>query len=437
MKLSVILVSVNIAATLPLAVATGASAQEQAKSDTAAWLKSSLASLDTTVNQKKQTKSGKKISYSTPTADNSGANGLHGHGFKMRAFVPNRKLPSQRDLDVEFIAQTAKMAAAQQEPDLTAMTPRMAEPALSGKVSEVYNTVPNSAGISNYGSVGYVKQSSSRVVPGQIPSAPGQIRQFKGAKRTKYVPQSVQPLEEADMEEPAQDWRPSAQPARTQFLQQQQAFAPQQPMFRAPQQLQPVQAPPQLQSMLQAPSQPVGITADEQAIIDRMMGSGHQSQAGSATPMSMMPHTSSAGPAPFPLSLLPQDSLKSIIGGMRRPANSAPPSYFGSWRGSMSNLPAAGFHNYSQHAAPRHAAARIASHPSSHPSSHPTSHPTSPLVASHPAHAGAAHSTGTQSVASVSQGKRSMAQLRRLAPHDYNNIAQYPPYPGVAAGMAY
>ncbi len=64
---------------------------------------------------------------------------------------------------------------------------------------------------------------------------------------------------------------------------------------------------------------------------------------------------SSAGPPPFPLNLLPQQSLKQFVGGGHSKA-SAPPSFFGSWHGghsliahnfaSTSSLPEAGFQTH-------------------------------------------------------------------------------------------
>ncbi len=369
MKLSAIFVSVNIAATLPVAIAGAAFASDEAKSDKANWLKSSLASLDTSANHKKTAHSA-KMSYSVPAPEAS----LHSGGVKLRPFMANRRLPSQHDLDVQFIAQTAKMASAEPAPTLTAQSASMdAEPQpLAGRVSEVYSSYPT-ANVASYGSVGYVKQSSSRVVPGQNPSVPGQIRQFRSAGRPKYVAKTQMPAQsqqrtlqdELDAQYPVQQQqqpvpRMARVTANEQFQQAQQVQQMQhmQQMQQMQQAMQQMQG--QGSSEPEAQQQPGGISSEEQSIIDRMIAGAHGA-GGDAAGSEMSP---SAGPPPFPLSLLPQDQLKSMVQGLRRQKTDAAPSYFGSWRGNtMASLPASGFHNYAPHSGSS-AGARIGSKPS-------------------------------------------------------------------------
>jgi hypothetical protein len=53
-----------------------------------------------------------------------------------------------------------------------------------------------------------------------------------------------------------------------------------------------------------------------------------------------------AGPAPFPLNMLPQDQLKDFIKARARNRIQAPKAYFGSWHSEGAhNLPTAGFHS--------------------------------------------------------------------------------------------
>ncbi len=73
MKFSAIFVSVNIAATIPLTVAVSAQAAEPVSAEKGSWLKSSMASMDTSVNQKKTAlHAGARLSLSRPTADANG-----------------------------------------------------------------------------------------------------------------------------------------------------------------------------------------------------------------------------------------------------------------------------------------------------------------------------------------------------------------------------
>src|SRR5262249_22172118 len=94
MKLSAILVSVNIAATVPIA----AQAAEEAVSDKADWLKQNLASIDKTG---KTEKSRISLSVSDVSARTS--------TIKLRPFVANRKLPSKRDIELQLSAQQARL----------------------------------------------------------------------------------------------------------------------------------------------------------------------------------------------------------------------------------------------------------------------------------------------------------------------------------------
>lgn len=407
MKLSLILVSVNIAATLPIAAAGVASAADQAKSDKADWLKSSLAQMDATPTQKSGLRA-RALSLSVPS-DTAGT--VRPRSVKLRPFVPGRKLPSQHDLDVQFIAQNAKYASVRQAPELieqTAMMAPSAEP-LSGRVQEIYPAAQHS--VATYGNVGYVKQSSSRVVPGQVPSAPGQIRQFKGAKRTKYVPtqqnQITQPTRPVQMPE-EQAWTADYPTLGTSISQQQPSlnsspFQPSQSMQRFAQ-------PTQMQSS--SPFTSPGITPDEQSIIDRMVAQTHaRNQAAEGSQSANL--SSAAGPPPFPLNLLPADSLKSIISGMHRsPQNAqAPSSYFGSWHGNAqhSNLSAGGFQLH----APTRSTVRIASASRSMP------------------HTTASQARHAQLESRSHSQTHTIAQLRRLPPQEIR-VAAYPPYPRIA-----
>jgi hypothetical protein len=412
MKLSAILLSV----TLPVAASTAAYSAEPAKGgNTSEWLKQNLSSLDGK-QQKKTSTRPRKGAFSQPVADESV--GLRAApALKMRPFVANRRLPSQRELDMQLIAQTAKMASSQ-PPAFTSQTAMMAtapQP-LAGNVSEVYSMMPygsSSAGnVATYGAVGYVPQSSSRVVPGQMPAVQSQIRQFHSGKRTRYIAPAHAPTM-ADLDSmspplsmpssppPLQTMMQSALPSPGQLLGQQQSMpmqmqmSPQQPQaqrFNAPM-LVPMQAPP--------------FTPDEQAILDRMS----MMQSGNSGSDSV----SSAGPAPFPLSLLPQDSLKQVISQSRSRRSDAPPSYFGCWHGApqTASLPQSGFHTYTG------GSSTYGNH-YSHYSAHSAG--GGPL---------AAHQASRSRPKSAGETTHALGQLRRLPPQDVK-VASYSAYPRIS-----
>jgi hypothetical protein len=414
MKLSAILLSV----TLPVAASTAAYSAEPAKGgSTADWLKQNLASLDGKQQQKKTATKPRKGAFSHPIADASG--GLRAApALKMLPFVANRKLPSQRELDMQLISQTAKMASSQQMPALTSQTAMMAtapQP-LAGNVSEVYSMMPygsSSAGnVATYGAVGYVPQRSSRVVPGQVPAVQNQIRQFHSGKRTRYIaPAPVPtlgdvdamsaPMSMAPSPPPMQMMMQSSLPSPGQLLGQQQSM-PMQMQMAPQQQAQRFNAP------LLVPMQAPPFTPDEQAILDRMspMQSGN-SGADSA---------SSAGPAPFPLSLLPQDSLKQVISGSRSHRSDAPPSYFGCWHGApqTASLPSSGFHTYTGGGSSTYG--NHYSHYSAHNSG------GGPL---------AAHQAPHLRAKSAGETTHALGQLRRLPPQDVK-VAAYSAYPRIS-----
>ncbi|HEY9775211.1 MAG TPA: hypothetical protein V6C81_15710 [Planktothrix sp.] len=417
MKLSAILVS----ASLPIAVSTAASAADDAqKGSTLDFLKHNLASVDPSVNQKETTIRVGSRSFSRPTAQPAAAPGL-----KLRPFVAHRKLPSQRELDMQLISQTAKMAAQPSSPPLTAQTATLAvaPKPLSGNVSEVYQTVPDqtqygaNSNVATYGAVGYVKQSSSRVVPGQVPSVQGQIRQFKSGKRTRYLPK---PQQEAPQPESQQPPQMAMQQTGQQMQMQDQMNLQTQANMQAiqPRRYQPSYVPPsQMPSQMQF--NPPPLSPDEQAILDRMVNDVNNES--SNADVSGMP-IPTAGAAPFPLSLLPQDSLHHLISHHSTRQDGQATSSFGSWhQDRIAGLPQGGFQNYSsgamrssQHANTQYVHARHYQQQHQY-ATHPTSRPPQ------------------------SQNEtRSMAQLRRLPPQDLRatNYAPYSRYGG-SGSIAY
>jgi hypothetical protein len=291
---------------------------------------------------------------------------------------------------------------------------------LAGNVSEVYSTMPygssNGGKVSTYGAVGYVPQSSSRMVPGQVPSVQNQIRQFHSGKRTRYIAPSAAPTL-GDVEAMSAPLQTSPPPPPLQMMMQS-AMQPgqllQQPMQAmqqaVPMQLQmaPQQPAQRFAAPMLVPMQAPPFSPDEQAILDRM-----STQTGSPVSDS----TSSAGPAPFPLSLLPQDSLKQVISQSRGRRSDAPPSYFGCWHGApqVASLPHSGFHSYTA------GGSTYGNH-----YSHYAAHGPNGTVA---AHHTAQHSR-SKSLGETTR-TQSLAQLRRLPPQDVK-VAAYSAYPRIS-----
>jgi hypothetical protein len=361
MKISAILVSLS----LPLAAQTAAQAEETATAD---FLK---ASLSTTAAPVKAQRS--KIVLSALRAQP--AESLKtAYGVKLRPFVPGRKLPSKRDLELQLLSQTPRMAAPQQS-------------SLSGQVSEfgsqAMTEMPRAFDrtISTYDSATLNRYSTPRLSANQIISTLGQVRVNRQNRKPVSRPLSFQPEIAANSQ--SNDWL--GQPrAGERMIRQGGAL------------------------LAQAPA---AIPSEE-----RLADLGYPSADEIATPAAPLPSSTGndivrpaqaeqqqgAGPAPFPLSLLPQDQLKSLIRSRVQNQVKAPPSYFGSWHGPQTaqNLPPGGFQTHMQSrgfAAPQPA---NYSHYAARPSHKPASAP----------------------------GRAAMMQASAATPHSQMKIAVYPPY---------
>jgi hypothetical protein len=305
MKFSVILMSL----TLPIAAQSAAQA-EDAGSSTANFLKSSISANESAAPKRA------KLQLSDQRAE---AQTLASSTVKLRPFVPNRKLPRQRDIDYQLMAQTARMAAA---------------PApLSGQISEfAAGTQPMAApfeidtgrinrAIATYDSATLAKAWAPRVVPGQTATMPGQVRVNRQGRSRVANRASSNP-----------EWFSQAGSGERVIGQ-------------------------GAGLLVQAPA----MAPSEQIVNERMAELGYPSTseiAGTA-PTGNIPQEiirpaslegseqgATAGPAPFPLNMLPQDQLKDFIKARARNRIQAPKAYFGSWHGEGAhNLPTAGFHS--------------------------------------------------------------------------------------------
>lgn len=364
MKFSAILVSLS----LPLAAQSAAQAEDHGTAD---FLKSSLS---TTSAPAKAQRSKIVLSALRPQA----AEVKPAYGVKLRPFVPNRKLPSKRDLELELLSQTPRMAAPQQT-------------SLSGQISEFgaqgMTEMPRSydRSISTYDAATLNRYAAPRVTANQVIATPGQVRVNRQARKPVSRPMSFQPQVASSTS--SNDWL--GQPrAGERMIRQGGAL------------------------LAQAPA---AIPTEE-----RLADLGYPSAEELATPPAPIPSSSGndiirppqvqnqieaqqgPGPAPFPLSLLPQDQLKSLIRSRVKNKVQAPPAYFGSWHGPQqtAQLPPGGFQT------------------------HMRSHGfATPAPASYSQHFSAKPQSKHSAV-----GRANMMQAAAQKPHQEMRIAVYPPY---------
>jgi hypothetical protein len=319
MKLSKLLVTVNVAATIPI-VAQAAAGASETKVDTGEWLKDSISSLD---KPRVGSSSGKaaSIAKAVVRAKKEPVALSDGHAAILRPFVPNRRLPRRSDLELALKAQEPKMA-----PDPV--------PTLNGSVS------------------GFYQQNSENTYPSYGESIPApRISQNSavGLRQTKTRPERM-----ADMTRNLIRSMPVMNQANSANI----GSRPINTMkdltltTREGSSVSPQQGFPMMQRAEHRLLDSGNGGAEEGGMLsvnDPQMNPNLGSIGGAGAPMEAVGTTGSAGPPPFPLNLLPEASLKTFIrgsmgGGMSR----APRVSFGSWHGTTMahSLPPGGFHNY-------------------------------------------------------------------------------------------
>ncbi len=310
MNLSKILVSVNIAATLPIAVQVGAQASNQTPTEASALNNTRTLSLETPIKAtRSQVSTAKKnfsLAKSTPQS-------IEVNGVKLRAFMPGRKLPSSADLQAPLVSQQAQMA-----PELPS--------SLNGSVSESYSrgsaySAPNPS---------LYTSAAPRVVLNQVQAVARQIKAASSKKNASPIrPTSIQPVTASKPLSTTADFGQFSKDVPASWMANDKNL-----------------------SVVETPNP----SPQEMAQIERLIEQQKPLQAESTG-------GGTAGPAPFPLNLLPQQSLKQVLGASavpQRPAQgrvAPPPAGFGSWRAGMggaqggmpsrisSALPPGGFHS--------------------------------------------------------------------------------------------
>ena len=341
MKLSALLLSVNIAASIPIAFCQMAPAAEEGVADTGDWLKSNLA----TIKKGKADLPTSRLKVSMPEKISSGDRSFDAYVARLKPMHRVSKLPSQRDLDMQLVSQTPRMGVDPSQLNGNISQSQYcdyATPTAYRQPQSLANSVPRS--LSSADSTSF-KNSALAMARQAISGAHhmGAAPSAKNIKSAKRGGGSLQDRMDDWLGQPKGDEKMIAQGGAT---------------------------------LVQAPVMPQNfapLTAKE-ADLERQLGMPLGSTQA-------QPQQSSAGPAPFPLNLVPEAQLKNFIRGGRGGGNAggmaqggamggamggglgrgnmhstAPKAFFGSWHGSNHNLPKAGFRSniYGAHYAQQH-----------------------------------------------------------------------------------
>lgn len=334
MKYKAILLGVNVAASLPVVISQSAEAQNATAKSTEDFIRAGMS------RQASQTPAPKlvamKPSFVLQSASQVGGasekfssakavrtrQSLGSESVKLRPFVPGRKLPSRSELEAA----------------------RMGHPSLDESQSRLAGTVEmgyGAAASDTYNSQGYGSYSQMDVartaMRGKLQKAAQFAGQFESKVRSRVLP-----------------GQKLVSPGQVN-----QAVAP----TGSP--LPPGPSEDEWTEMAKSVGQKQGVESSgdssEFAELARQMKEMHGEKAAAGNP------SFAAGPPPFPLSLIPEASLKQFIGGKgghsaptaavaaapMASASRPPASHFGSWHGQSatpsahhSNLQPSGFHTY-------------------------------------------------------------------------------------------
>ena len=344
MKLSHLLVTVNLIATLPVA----AQAAKEAVSDKTEWVKRNLACLDSA--KKSPTR---KVSLSDPGFSTKARN------FSLRPFVPNRHLPSKKELETVLLSQQARMeprvplSAGSQLAAQTPITVTQSSP-LVGQVA-VYSipelteaprisvrSYPQGLGYQSIGALPIAQ--ATRAIPGRIATLPGQVA--GGLKAVSACPLIPEPGSLKGTSSSACAEYPTTQNG-TMDEDKNSVTKPSKRLVEAP-----------------------TLTADEQSLLNELvelnypgrfkefhdlsgreattLALAHSKEVAQSSSAGDTPTRPDIGPPPFPLNLLPPDALQDLVGRKSRKRIDAPPAYFGSWHAPIvtNTLPQIGFQSH-------------------------------------------------------------------------------------------
>jgi hypothetical protein len=319
MKLVKLLVGVNVAAIMPVVMESSASASNNSEPKTGDWLKESIAKLDTT-----NLKQSERVAQSQGARSlnrSSQATSVNSKSIQMQPFVPNRRLPHKDELAITLKAQEAKFAP-------------VPTTNLSGRVSSFYPTSQE-----NLNAYGSFPPANSKTSIQALPATGRQTSRLVLSSRSQTRPTSAITTDRGSL-------RPSASnvaaPLSAQnFFAKDSGFSL---MHNA-------------ERMLLSHEHSASDEDDSQSSFLTDAGDTRDSRSLKDHELST---TGSAGPPPFPLNLLPEDSLRRFVRGMACSRVAAPKVYFGCWHndGHLAALPSGGFQNYSNRLAAGSTAAK-------------------------------------------------------------------------------
>ncbi len=352
MKVSAVLVGVNVAATLSVAAQHPAFAQDGRPSSTADFLKSSLVEpssqepVQLVAGPAQPLSQGRKVSISDPRSVAT-RKALSAKGVKLRPFLANRRLPTKADMEVSLAPQTAAMDYSNQPTtldggvseytpyyssvdtyDQAAMSPRGKFVLKSHERRVESQRLRAAARVAST----YTRPVAPRAVPGSAPAVPG---------RVGY------PCAEQAMPMIAHPQQQQQQFVNPNFNQQQRVnqplnFAQQPQHFNFAPSMGPTQN--------DEPLPPQRLSPQEQLEMNKLVETACIQNG--VNPNVVGPGASDLyariGPPPFPLSLIPEDAMKGFLKGARNRKSAIPgqaPMSFSNDHTSA-NLPAGGFRSY-------------------------------------------------------------------------------------------
>lgn len=295
MKLSTFLLSVNIAASLPIVICQMAPAAEEGVADTGDWLKSNLASIKNTKGAAAPTS---RLKVTMPEKISSGSKTFDAYVARLKPLNKVSKLPRQRDLDMQLVSQTPTMAADPNAP-------------LSGNVSQAqYADYPAPQSFQRQ-----AKSLASMVPKGLVSTQ--RLQAIAGQHRIGAVP-SAKALKmakkpEQSLENRMNEWlgAPNKQAGERMIGQ---AGA----------------------CLVQAPAMMPNMPSISDAELQRQMAQASAMNGGGFAPAAPAPTQSASGPAPFPLNLVPEAQLKEFIRGGRN--GTTPATTMGSGMGATPGM---------------------------------------------------------------------------------------------------
>lgn len=291
-------VCLNICLHLMASVGLAAQAADKTISDKADWLKRNLQAISS-ANKAEPA----KLNVPEPLKPEEDRSSLKAKLPSLRPFVPNRYLPRRADIDIALKAQSARLDNSIPQ-DSSSLESNYNQP-LTGQISTSYQNFNQAkTGAASIFNTPEARQAIRKQAQKLIQHIPSQaIAKIWNGQKTSQV----------QVPEPHQNINQDQAVAQTSERTVSQAAA----------------------MLVEAPL----LTPDERKSIDALNEIANQNalekaqaEATANQPPLLEPqpgHT--AGPAPFPLNLIPPSAIADLIGRGKHRKVEAPPAYFGSW----------------------------------------------------------------------------------------------------------